>query len=567
MYYTKELSAREQTLLNNDADFLDAYNTIKILSDDFATEDADAIELDSMIQNWLVKEIRKTTKPKVKPTPKPKAKQKEIILEPKQVYKVVKDGVFNGKIGFEMTIDIVQNGRVYLLSNENFAISTFKEFIEDKAIVLLKKPTSKPNPKFKKGDIVIWTEDGGRYNYTVQTPVYDQSAKEYEYSILDPDSRVSYAYEGELKKVVKKPTPTPKTSTKKPQEQLIKELLEQLAQGQKGNVSPEQVEAIVANILKNRKVCFDDLCKEVVDLIKTTTNIKVHIPKLNTKTFKNDIPNLLKIIDDVVLGNNVMLIGGAGTGKTFLAEKVASVIGLETEVINCNQFTSPIEINGGQTIEGYQEGKLIKAWSEGKLLILDELPKLDPNTAGILNEALAKTGLDENSERAYIVNTRGDRFKKKAGFAVIATGNVYPNTESTAYGANNKQDLSLLDRFGGSVYEIEKNPEFEKKVILPNHLFIWVICDAIRTLIEKNKWEAQVSIRLMETSLKVYLSEMMALKAKTDMKDRKTFKDVIDSFIWTFTEVQQVEIKRAIKYSSLFEKHQYRTENIDKNPL
>lgn len=505
MYYTKELSAREKALLKKDADILETYDTIKILSDDFTTENADAVELDNLVESWLTKQVRKTTTKK-KPTPKPKTKQKEIILEPEQVFKVVKEGVFNGKIGFKMTIDIVQNGRVYLKSNENFAISTFKEFIEDKVIVLLKKPTAKTKS-------------------------------------------------------------TPKESTKKSPEALVKELLEQLAQQQNGNVSAEQVEAIVKNILSNRKICFDDLCKEVVELIKTTTNIKVHIPKLNTKTFKNDIPNLLKIIDDVVLGNNVMLIGGAGTGKTFLAEKVASVIGLETEVINCNQFTSPIEINGGQTIEGYQEGKLIKAWSEGKLLILDELPKLDPNTAGILNEALAKTGLDENSDRAYIVNTRGDRFKKEAGFAVIATGNVYPNTESTAYGANNKQDLSLLDRFGGSVYEIEKNPEFEKKVILPGHLFIWVICDKIRTLIEKNKWEAQVSIRLMETSLKVYLSEMMALKRGTDLTDRKTYKDVIDSFLWTFTEVQQVEIKRDIKYSTLFEKHQYRKLDINKNPL
>lgn len=353
----------------------------------------------------------------------------------------------------------------------------------------------------------------------------------------------------------------------KTKEEIVKELLEQLEGTQKGNVTPEQVQIIVENILNSRKICFDDLCKDVVDLLKTTTNIKVHIPNMNTQSFKNDIPNLLKIIDDVILGNNVMLIGGAGTGKTFLAEKVASILGLETEVINCNQFTSPIEINGGQTIEGYQEGKLIKAWSEGKLLILDELPKLDPNTAGILNEALAKTGIDEKSERAFIVNTRGDRFRKKQGFGVIATGNVYPNTESTAYGANNKQDLSLLDRFGGSVYEIEKNPEFEKKVILPKHLFIWVICDTMRSLIEKNKWEAQVSIRLMEASLKVYLSEMMAIKAGTDMKDRKTFKDVIDSFIWTFTEVQQVEIKRAIKYTNLFENFQYRKLDIDKNPL
>lgn len=383
---------------------------------------------------------------------------------------------------------------------------------------------------------------------------------------------------GKKEEAKPKPTPKPKTTKPKPtpkapksktksKEQIIKELIEQLDQDQKEGVTPEQVEAIVNNVLKNKKVCFEDLCDDLTKAIKQTVQIKVNIPNFNTKSFNNDTPNLLKIIDDVALGNNVMLIGGAGTGKTFLAEMVASVVGVETETINCNQFTSPIEINGGQTIEGYQEGKLIRAWSEGKILILDELPKLDPNTAGLLNEALAKTNLPVNSERSYIVNTRGDRFKKKAGFAVIATGNVYPNTESSAYGANNKQDLSLLDRFGGSVYEIEKNPAFEKKVILPGHLFLWSIADKIRSLIEKNKWEAQVSIRLMETSLRVYLSEMMSLKQGLDLSERKTYKDVIDSFIWTFTEVQQVEIKREIEYNKWFKENKYRTADINKNPF
>jgi cobaltochelatase CobS len=367
-----------------------------------------------------------------------------------------------------------------------------------------------------------------------------------------------------------KAEPKPKDEPKAPKndkiQQTLTQLMEQLQEAQSGKIDAAQIEAIVKNILKNRTICFEDLCPDLLKLVKETTNIKVIIPNFETKSFKNDIPNLLKIIDDIAYGNNVMLIGGAGTGKTFLAEKVANVLGLETETINCNQFTSPIEINGGQTIEGYQEGKLIKAWSEGKLLILDELPKLDPNTAGILNEALAKTAIPSNSDRAYIVNTRGDRFKKKDGFAVIATGNVYPNTESNAYGANNKQDLSLLDRFGGSVYEIEKNPEFEKKVILPGHLFIWAFLDIIRSLIEKNKWEAQVSIRIMETSLRVYLAEMEALKKGITLDDRKTLKDVVDSFLWTFTEVQQVELKRAIEYNTYFANFQYRKIDINKNP-
>jgi cobaltochelatase CobS len=40
-------------------------------------------------------------------------------------------------------------------------------------------------------------------------------------------------------------------------------------------------------------------------------------------------------------------------------------------------------------------------------------------------------------------------------FAVIATGNIYPNeAPPPEYRANNQQDLSLLDRFSGSVYKV-----------------------------------------------------------------------------------------------------------------
>jgi chromosomal replication initiation ATPase DnaA len=68
-----------------------------------------------------------------------------------------------------------------------------------------------------------------------------------------------------------------------------------------------------------------------------------------------------KVISDLLEGNNVYLMGKAGTGKTYLAEAIPPVMGQEYFMINCSQWTSPIQIIGGQTIEGYVEGQLIKA--------------------------------------------------------------------------------------------------------------------------------------------------------------------------------------------------------------
>ena len=204
---------------------------------------------------------------------------------------------------------------------------------------------------------------------------------------------------------------------------------------------------------------------------KTTKKNPERIPRLDLPEI-GQLPHFLKVVDDLLSGNNVFLVGSAGTGKTTLAEKVAySLAGRQDGdgqappfvVINCNQWTSPIDLKGGQTIEGYQEGGMIEAWRDGKLLILDELPKLDANTAGILNDALAKSAKAD----AVIFNGKNEAIPKHPHFGCIATGNTTGKATSAHYVGNNKQDASLLDRFSGCVYRIGFNETLERQLIYP----------------------------------------------------------------------------------------------------
>lgn len=319
------------------------------------------------------------------------------------------------------------------------------------------------------------------------------------------------------------------------------------------------------------QVGLENLSPELQALVQSgtgTQTIKYELPKqkIPAKSVpKPDIPEWQTIVDDVVMGNPVLLIGGAGTGKTTLAENVAKALGRKHITINCSQWTAPTEIIGGQTLEGYQEGKMIEAWSKGMLLILDELPKLDPNTAGLLNEALAKTKVADTQ----IFNGRKEAFKKHEGFAAIATGNVYPNAESNAYGANFKQDLSLLDRFSGSVYFIEKNVKLEKKLV--GFDWLWAFCDAIRTAIEEQKYEAQMSLRFMLNARDAYLLEMHRIKEKGKngvMADEgKTLKEAVDSYLSTFTQNQQEVLKDKSGYDALFGSYQYRKKEEGRSEL
>lgn len=285
------------------------------------------------------------------------------------------------------------------------------------------------------------------------------------------------------------------------------------------------------------KVTYNDLDADLQSKIGNNKLVQYQVgngPK-SPAIPQSDIPEFQKIVDDIILGQNVFLVGGAGTGKTTLAQNVTMALGREYMTINCSQWTSPTEIIGGQTLDGYQEGKLIEAWSTGQILILDELPKIDPNTAGLLNDALAKTKI-ANSK---IFNSRKESFTKHPNFGVVATGNIWPANENIAYGANNKQDLSLLDRFAGCVYQIEKNVALEQSVI--GSLTLWTMCNKLREIIEELKYEAVVSLRFMMTCRDTLILELQRLDGKggIDADSGKTLRDCFTTFIANFSVVQK----------------------------
>lgn len=367
---------------------------------------------------------------------------------------------------------------------------------------------------------------------------------------------------------------------------ILKDTIDKFKGGGGSGVSlnANEIEQMVSDALRKSKINLNDLDAELKGYLlgSAKVSLQLNLPVLN-KTPQQivsggtvslstlEMPLFQKILTDVVSMNNVYLFGGAGTGKTYIAEQIAIFLGYQFILLNCNQYTSPLEIIGGQTITGYQHGKLERAWGNldeegneskfnGSVLCLDELPKIDPNTAGLFNDALSRVKEYRGGFPPVIENGRGQPIVKQ-NLVIIATGNLKLNEVSTEYEANFKQDLSLQDRFVGSTYEVTVDYESEWNETMKGFAFIFIALVRLREKIQEERWTgfAFVSRRLMKSLKATYETYREVVDKKLTnqpqnlvdaLQNPKTLMNGIDSFLNLFKDTQIDVLKTTMDYDN-----------------
>lgn len=336
----------------------------------------------------------------------------------------------------------------------------------------------------------------------------------------------------------------------------------------KGDVDADEVVRLLREELAINRITFDELDTTIQNLLasKKTQYKFTWVGKSGQTTqgtgtvsadnLKNPLVQL--ILSDIAARNNVYLYGPAGTGKTYIAEVVADMLGWELITVTCNQFTSPLNLIGGQTIEGYQKGLLERAWGNldsvngqrvaGNVLLLDELPKLDPNTAGVMNDALAKVKRQKGIE-----NGRGEKIEMGNCF-IVATGNVKLNEMDEDYVANFKQDLSLQDRFVGSCYPILVQYGYQVDDIMKGFLWIWEYMTDLQKAIAELKATSQafVSNRIMESLRDTqlvyagYSLQVQPTQANLLQKPKSLIQGV-NSFLSLFDDTVRAQLEAGVE--------------------
>jgi cobaltochelatase CobS len=122
---------------------------------------------------------------------------------------------------------------------------------------------------------------------------------------------------------------------------------------------------------------------------------------------------------------NILLIGPAGSGKTYLAAQVAECLGLPFAFISCSAGMSEGQLLGRliPTGEGgkfeYLISEFVRCYENGGVFLFDEIDAADSNTLLVLTAALA------NGHMA-VPNRPGNPIAKKhPDFVCIAAANTY----------------------------------------------------------------------------------------------------------------------------------------------
>ena len=160
--------------------------------------------------------------------------------------------------------------------------------------------------------------------------------------------------------------------------------------------------------------------------------------------------HLIKFLTAHLFGQNLWLHGHTGTGKTTLAEQIASRIGYPVFRLNLDSNMERADIVGskeivvenGQPTTKFFEGILPRAMQLPCFLILDEMDAGMPDILFSVQRALEKKGLVLTEDGGRLVQSH-------SAFRFIATANSRGQGDEFGwYQGVRPMNLATLDRFG-----------------------------------------------------------------------------------------------------------------------
>ena len=261
--------------------------------------------------------------------------------------------------------------------------------------------------------------------------------------------------------------------------------------------SEEKASALFNKLLADRYAGIIEDARKGIEP-KTTTIVLNHMQQAVGKVEGHKHPLFDKVLKCVNAGLNVLLIGPAGCGKSYLTWQLAQALGRRYGVIHGTAGASESHLQGWLLPIGqggqftYVPAEFVECFEEGNsLFTLDELDAFDPNMLIVMNGALA-------NNRFHIPQRyTAPHVERGPNQAIVATANTFGTGADIMYAGRNQLDAATLDRFYPIVMDYDK--AYEQQVAMKQtEILDW--CWRMREKVQVLKLRRVISTRTIQKS-------------------------------------------------------------------
>ena len=234
-----------------------------------------------------------------------------------------------------------------------------------------------------------------------------------------------------------------------------------------------------------------------------------------------------QLLTVVGAGLSAMLVGPAGSGKTYASEQTAEALNLPFYSISVGAQTSKSDLfgymDGGGT---YRSTMFREAYENGGVFLMDEIDAGNANVLVLLNSALA------GSQAAFPDHKM---VRKHENFRFVSTANTFGTGASRQYVGRNQLDAATLDRFVTIDWPIDTVLEASTVAHLSHGPRWHKVVMAVRDVVTNAK-------------MRVVVSPRATIKGAILLEAGISLENVIDmTLLATATEDQRPQIERAAK--------------------
>ena len=185
---------------------------------------------------------------------------------------------------------------------------------------------------------------------------------------------------------------------------------------------------------------LEEMRQQIADLAASAPRIiTVNIPTLpEPVTIQGAHRDLPKLVARLHAGMYILLVGPAGTGKSYAAHDAAKALGVHCHDLSVTTQTQEWKVAGAHSAVRFIRGTIRDAYENGGVLLIDEFDNGSPNFLAGLNLLL--------SSDTYTF-ADGETVQRHPQFYVVGTANTIGEGGTAQYRARQALDAATLDRF------------------------------------------------------------------------------------------------------------------------